>query len=453
MLSYVGHLGFSLAARGFTDITVVLADPQLASLLPTLELPGGLPFCLQYDLESIPSHNGPSPWAVVGIQGSPSFCSSLHLRFSGCCTTLVLVKDMVSRRAPGAVVSHANVGGVTNGRYKVHLLGDATLPLGWNKSLVERRLGYILRSTESGITSGDPSSSCRKCSSAGIRVYTPSMRINTGCAGVDVILPSVFSKSGFVRRQLTPSELMDAYNVQVDIGKAVATSPSVSLLVDSLVASPLEKVTSALVRHIQWALPSASLTQGPLPPPSSSTQNGIQWLVDEDNRVLNDEKAARNDDWAPDTSQWNTYIVSNYDPGLEWHDFHAANTAFCSSRWLAVDQLGSLSSSSPLVCTGGPVSDAHLRLFTGLQHLMLRRYRRNLLQSFLRYLRAVHGTDWSARHQGRLGLFNGLNTLPLSKGKRGRNRGPLSSLSNSQLCSHNDLHLDIHIDFFIPRMG
>jgi hypothetical protein len=293
-------------------------------------------------MATVQSEFSDSSWHAIGLQSTSEHCNTWKLHFSGGCQHIFTVEDMQSRRAPGAVISHANVGGVTNGRFKVCTSPSASLAPGWNQSRVERRLGHILRSTEGGLTVGDPSlhSHHRKRNRSGVRVYTSAMRINTGTASVEVISPCVLNRSGFVRRVMTASELFDAFDVQVALASSLLGSPCLSLVLDYVVATAPEKITSAVVRHLNLS-GSASTHPATAKARSTTAPEGVQWLVDEDDQALNDEQAARNDDWAPDTSQWNTYIVQNFDAPSEWGDFHAANPTFCTSIGLDIPALQS----------------------------------------------------------------------------------------------------------------
>ena len=78
------------------------------------------------------------------------------------------------------------------------------------------------------------------------------------------------------------------------------------------------------------------------------------------------EKAACNDEDEAVSEDWDIWLVNNYT---------------------------SESEKPPLICSGNYDAERHGKLFEGLRNLLIRRYRKNVLQSFLRYLRLEYYAD------------------------------------------------------------
>jgi len=62
-------------------------------------------------------------------------------------------------------------------------------------------------------------------------------------------------------------------------------------------------------------------------------------------------------------------------------------------KWLVSSGFVCPYSKAPLVCRGGYDAERHGPLFEGMRKLLIRRYRRNVLRSYLSFMRKNHGND------------------------------------------------------------
>jgi hypothetical protein len=105
----------------------------------------------------------------------------------------------------------------------------------------------------------------------------------------------------------------------------------------------------------------------------------------DDNRVLNDQKASRNDDAAIETSQWDWYLLRSYNPTLQLNHI---------KRYVNLPEAAFKSKMlKPNICTGSKPSDAHEKLFNGLRRLMAGKFSKNVYTSYLKYMKSKYGKD------------------------------------------------------------
>ena len=250
-------VAFSLVAQGYTNVTIVLPG-NLVALLKVIQretdgLEGVTILGSITEYESTVDLNIRHA-SIAFIQGQPEFTQRHDLAFSGTVRDRIVLQTMVKRREGGLIVSHANLGGATNGRWKVHLSPSLKLKSGWNQGSVERRLHHILRTTENGISVSSEMMLRLGKRKRGPRVITGESRVNSGEYEIDVVAPCVMKKSGYVKRRLTAVELCECYDLQVAVGKTVVDKAleDQSVLKSIVLAVP-EKVTSALVRNLEGA--------------------------------------------------------------------------------------------------------------------------------------------------------------------------------------------------------
>ena len=222
---------FALDACGYTNVTIWVK----AHILPWLQqIQGECRVLRGFRLEELVSAKkmnqslggGEKVWF---IQGNDPFVKQwLRIGEDREVDIKVGLSSTISRRFAGLGITHANVGGVSNGRWKVQMKGeDATLKHGWNTGNVRRQLRHLLSSTKKGITVGESAlkgdDRKRKRGKNGVdKVYTPDMRVNSHVERVEVIAPSVFSPSKLVKQYLTQDELLECYDFGPRIRQIVA---------------------------------------------------------------------------------------------------------------------------------------------------------------------------------------------------------------------------------------
>ena len=413
-------VAFALDTLGCRHVTV-LVPTFLASLSNSLHLTQ--PWL---SLDEFPPTTQDHIWDYGWIVGSSeAFLKTVKSRFARNVKCWNCISNCTNRRERGLVLSHTRIGGITQGRWKLALSvkNSGSLPPKWNFSPVQRKLHHILRTTEKGISVASPTPSRKRKRSEEYTV-TGDSRINTGVTYIPVIAKCVLNNSGWVKRLLTRQELCEAYDLQVDVIKKLMQHDTIDDILQYIVKSPAEKAAHCAIQNwltlIHQAhdfdlersaamLPAATCTESlttvdnKSKPLDTSTRK-IHWYKPEDEEaLLNDEKAARADDALTDTGQWDHYIVNEYRECDEWMDLGNANPDLKS---LSVKMIGKQSPhvssdsrhhSQPLVCCGGKVTQQHVRLFMCLRKMLVRRSRRNIMQSFLKYLRIRYGKLWPSK--------------------------------------------------------
>ena len=236
------------------------------------------------------------------------------------------------------------------------------------------------------------------------RVYTGKDRAPAGKVKIPVEAPSVFKPSGWTRRFMALPELFDAYDLQVRTQKELEAhlgntddDPLESPLMASLVSATPEKLTHHLVKSVLKGETIQDMCGDDLEKEQLLEEEdwsdhyhseGVEWLVHEkDHAQLNDEHVARNDDLRADIMQWDSYIVNHYAPQeecKEMQDVYGNMNKDCKTHVI------------PMICVGGEVTEAHIRLFEGLRKIMLRSAKRRLVRSLVKYLVHTYGQDWKA---------------------------------------------------------
>ena len=409
-------VAFALDTLGCRNVTV-LVPSSLASLSNFLQLDQSWK-SLDDPLPNAQDHTWNYGW-IVG--SSEEFVSTMQSRFIDRVKRWNCISNCSCRREKGLVLSHPRIGGITQGRWKLTLNEKDTvsLPPKWNYSPVQRKLHHILRTTERGISVAAPILSRKRKRTEEYSV-TGDSRIKTGFTYIPVISRCVLNKSGWVKRLLSKQELCEAYDLQVDVSKKLLQHDMVDNILPYIVKAPAEKAAHCAIQN--WltmihqknsdsiskpALISASysepVTTSEGSKPQDSGDGKIQWYkTEDDTALLNDEKAVRADDALTDTGQWDHYIVNEYKEQAEWIDLGNANPNLkgLSLRMINEDPFSGPprgQCSQPLVCYGGKVTEQHVNLFTCLRKLLVRRSRRNIMQSFLRYLKARYGECWSSK--------------------------------------------------------
>jgi len=205
--------------------------------------------------------------------------------------------------------------------------------------------------------------------------------VPAGRKRVKVLSPSVFTQDDLVLRDLLPGELMDAYDVEVTVQDALKEASrihSAPLSLAFVLEAPgklLTAVGQAVLKGLLNPCPlemeskndEANLASEIECPPIFSVAAkalGTQVLdsvkIDPATKEVSTEpdvKAAKEDDAAVNFGVWDKRSVENFN-----------DTA---------------SNRGALVCIGGTYcKETHGRLFDAFRVLLLRRYRRNLIEAF-----------------------------------------------------------------------
>lgn len=381
------------------------------------------------------------PWTFIWTQISDPDIekqATSILQFHLDTTPSASIHGRGGRKNQGLVLSHKRCGGLTNSRWWIKGLsmtaaGRSCL---FEDVSLERKLKHVMKSTEKGITCGKPSSIPKKKRKfASANILSGEDTLPFGSDQIDVIAQSVFSVSGFVRRRLTPAELLDAYDMQISCITSLLNSGETVIkeFLPIIVNSPPEKVAYRFAKASLVVASSKKNSSSPMhdigdeqetvildgdlsssKPPSDP----IAWLKQEICGNLNDEKAARNDDLPPDVTQWDDYIINHFD----YEEESKSLAKYCSVNRC----IGPMR--KPLICVGGETTERHTHLFNLLRKRLLVINKRNLVRSFCRYLHNTYGSDWTS-----LFSANIRNELKSKFRNRKRKRIPGSTLSVSKI--------------------
>ena len=311
--------------------------------------------------------------------------------------------------------SHVQHGGITLGRWLILVessLFEEVRPQINSSTQLRRCFRHIADLTEKGIrysrlTLNDLDR--RKRQRRDTCLYELDDCIKPGIVEVEVIAPSVKQRQILVRRRMSINEMFHAYDLQSltqDQLREILTSSNLSKaeeldILHSVAKACPEKIVSAVVRSLE------SVNKIEVGSTRSFEQKGtLSWLIQEEESTLNDEKAARNDDAIIQTQQWDTCLIKGVDFQFQ-----------CSLLGLTETQ------HSPVVCTGLPLTQPHIKLLDKLRGLALRRYQQNVFTSFTAYMRRTYGDTYLeavvAYHRGQNKKWNNRVKVlaPLLRGK------------------------------------
>jgi hypothetical protein len=412
---------FALDGLGFASISTIASFRSLSSRDEFKHTSLG---------STLISHETWSDWVnrhkdtgVVFVQGDRTFlesiflqCESFHsLRLVYCCS------DPDFWTADGWRESHRDAGGVTDGSWTFYkqnvVLSAAVIPP------IQRSLRHVLRTTEGASTA-------RALAKSTSAISTPDSYICWKDKFPSVETYSVYTKDTPVQRLITEEELLDMYDLELGVQADLKSfwkrfgMTSTRSYVDQVPVKVLRSVAMRVVKGLASSAPAklhpesgsvcssaesdATFLMSNCRAPSSDIDDSIGSDSDDnsiaaelridDSSVVNAEsdKAAKDDDAEAVSEDWDRWTVENFE---------------CSSI-----------NSHPIVCTGVYDCATHQPFFDSLRELMIRRYRKNILRSFLRYLkgeyygdhlRDLHLRDLVTESMGggKLGNF-GLPTLP-----------------------------------------
>jgi len=216
--------------------------------------------------------------------------------------------------------------------------------------------------------------------------------VPAGRKRLKVLSPSVFTQDDLVLRDILPGELMDAYDVEVTVQDALKEASRIHSLPLSLafaLEAPgklLTAVGQAVLKGLLNPCPlkmeskndEANLASDKVCPPIFSvaakaldTQGLDSMKIDPVAKEVSTEpdvKAAKEDDAAVNFRVWDKRSVENFNDTTANH--------------------------GALICIKGTYcKETHGWLFDAFRVLLLRRYQRNLMRSFLKYLHEKHGNS------------------------------------------------------------
>ena len=398
---------FSLLSLGCTNVNVACSCERVFSFLKPLGL---------FNITFVKPDGNNDEWKsttkdslidFVWVQGTSDFISYMQDTMNEVDSTDSIPKVWVRNvsrksRKVGPVISHATVGGVTSGKWEIS--GSKTLSLNndafksrLHKPSVGRRLGHILKDTvKQGISVGSSSVKSRFLGTE--RTYAAPDRIPSGKWKVPVLSGSVFKASKLVKRWLTLEELEDAYDLQVDMGELLMmTEKGKAIIREDLVNAVPGKVTHRIAESLLTQVDDSDMPSYSSSRLSTSGGPRVKWLeFENEETMLNDEKAARNDDLEADVDQWDNYVVNHFNPAEEWKLM--ALLPQYSKASACMKNLSAKSTHSPtkpLICVGGIVTEKHRHLFGLLRKQLLQNQKRDIYSSFRRYLIREHGDDWA----------------------------------------------------------
>ena len=273
------------------------------------------------------------------------------------------------------IVSHRQVGGVTNGRWAVFApLMDRPDQLRARLD-IRRTIGDVLCSTIGGKVASPPHLIKRTHSRRSREFHLPEELVPVHTLKVAVVAPSVFSQTKFVSRQLTAGELWEAYDLSVDAQSVLPVRNACDLPVDPsfLFAAPLKVLHHTLQAWVPHAgqeamrdtpseCDSESFGPGDLPIHSDFLKTPkLSGMMDQP-----DVLAVKHDDAQADTNLWNIRAMGAFRPQDD--------------------------NQTPMIC-GRPLCEDSVTLFESLRKLGFRRFQVNLRRGFQRYIDTTYGKD------------------------------------------------------------
>ena len=326
-----------------------------------------------------------SPWleryddkGIVFVQGEQAFLEAAYHKL--CATDefrvteriVFVCSDVDFTSADCLRVSHADAGGITDGEWSFY---TQAVPLANVKlSKVKRRLKHVLCTTE-----GAGSKYQLDKVSGDWLEGKDLLPFGERLSGVKA--KAVFERGKLVNRLLSNEELMDAYDLELTVQAAIKLhcKTSGNALTRSFVSSVPTKVLRLVAQGVIektmkeccFVVPVRSLKERnqedilPSVPGSldeSATSKSKSKAEVTDGRRI--EVAARPDDAEAEAEDWDKSLVSSF-----------------------VCPYGK----DPLICKGDYDVDTHGPLFESLRKLLVRRYRRNVLRSYLSFMRKKHG--------------------------------------------------------------
>ena len=372
---------FALEGLGFASISTMASFPSITSRDEFRATTIGASLLDRSKLvQWIKNHESKG---ILFIQGNQDYFETITKVIGDWSTTRIVFacSDMNFFTAEGWRESHANAGGITNGEWTCFV---NKLSLGAADAYpVRRTLRHVLRTTEGA-------SSMRLINKMNNVPLTPNKRVIWGAKHSTVCTYSVFDKSGPVVRFITLDELLDIYDIELltqgelkrfwkrnDIKPTRAFVEQIPVKVLRALAS---RVTKALLKPVGHTDSNSVMSED-----SNATQRINNVIANEeitatsdcdtdDESLANelvgdvteevkvqDDKAACDDDKEADARDWDEWMVDNFTSEMD-------------------GQVG-------LICNKNYDPINHDRLFESFRSMLIRRYRKNVCLSLLKYLK------------------------------------------------------------------
>jgi hypothetical protein len=381
---------FALDGLGFASISTIASFRSLSSREEFRHTSLG---------STLTHHDNWTAWVndhldtgVIFVQGDRQFLESIFLQCASfdslrlvyCCS------DPTFWTADGWRESHKSAGGVTNGDwtfYKQNLVLSKAVPT------IKRSLRHVLRTTESASSPRGLSKCQSPISSLDSYVFW-----NDKLPSVETY--SVYTKDTLVWRLVTEEELLDIYDLELSVQSELksfwAKTGSVST------RSYTDQVPVKVLRSVAMRLVSGLLAEGDDASPSDSSvslsDDSDVTLAMSNCRNTGPRSTEPTSDMSDDDSiAGELHVLDHSDVNPELDKAAKADDAEAVAedwdRWTVENFDGGPLVSKPLICTGSYDSALHQPFFDCLRGLMIRRYRRNILRSFLRYLKSEYYGD------------------------------------------------------------
>jgi hypothetical protein len=369
---------FALEGLGFKSVSTLASFDSVSSREEFLNTEASDTLISQHEL---------NPWlevnsleGIIFVQGDQSFLESVHHKQLNCIDNPRLVYICTEQdvfTADGVQVSHHQVGGVTDGKWTVYI-ENLICSLSFD-SKVKRTLGHILSTTE-GTSYGNP-----LVNTSMDEVLKPEDLIPWNATKPIVLAKSVFHKNEKIKRYLSFSELMNCYDIELSVQESFHKLQKRRNVrpTKSFAKQVPVKVLRSIATNVVMALDKDDLGLEEQSIMSSDSERTIvknnlsTYETNDDDTAFSldsqslagevdisvSEVAAKHDDAEAEPEEWDAWSVCNFK---------------------------NLSSQPVLVCTGTYDNQKHPPLFNALRKLLIRRYRRNVLQSLLRHLKSEH---------------------------------------------------------------
>ena len=317
---------------------------------------------------------------------------------------------LLDRKITWHRVQHAALGGITLSTWEFGSTAAYDRVI-FRQNPIRRSLGDILDCTQKGIICSEPQDDDSLLSrkrhlnhvsdsqSKQLWLNKTSL-LPWGHHEINVIAPSVFSRSGFCKRRLSDHELFHAYDLQMNQIERISDGGP-QLCSDHLgfVHAAPEKVLMcgfSAVANTWFSPHTASVATSS----SASLSSSIALLEyandsdDGDDSWDQNAKAVKSDDATAHVDMWDAYSVRSF--VLEDHRLCFENLGF---------DFSSFALAQPRVClaTSTSLQPAHTQLFVQLRVIGLRWYRLKVVSSFKKFLKQKYGHDvlllWANRTQ------------------------------------------------------
>ena len=289
------------------------------------------------------------------------------------------------------IISHAAVGGITLGRWACITPSQVPESDLRKPDKVQRSLQHILSHTESGFPHVEVQGGSlkRKRNADQEIVYQGDSRIVPGSSKV-VVSTHCVKQPHYprIKRFLITRELLDVYDIQTRDQDIIGKVPKalISKVIENIASAAPEKVVYRIVMQVKEAclqVKAHNVQANSIENEKDTlarTSQSLQWLkYEEDDEILNDEKAARDDDAGIETQQWDRYLIRGYNAKYQ--------TRILTSKFPHI----SFKIIEPLICKGGLPNEKHDKLLEILRQFSVCTFRRNVTSSYLKYMRDKYG--------------------------------------------------------------